>query len=59
MTAQVSLIEELEAAIRAGPNDERTAACVVDLLLANADRLSEQHIGAFELVLFSLFRDIV
>ena len=51
MTAQVSLIEELEAAIRAGPNDERTAARVVDLLLANADRLSEQQVGVFDDVL--------
>ncbi len=51
MTAQVSLIEELEAAIRAGRNDERTAARVVDLLLVNADRLTEQQVGAFDDVL--------
>ena len=48
MTAQVSLIEQLEATIRVGSNDERVAARVVDLLLANADRLSEQQIGAFD-----------
>jgi uncharacterized protein (DUF2336 family) len=51
MTAQVSLIEELEAVIRVGPNHERTAARVVDLLLVNVDRLSEQQIGAFDDVL--------
>jgi uncharacterized protein (DUF2336 family) len=51
MTAQVSVIEQLEAAIRVGPSDERTAARVVDLLLANADRLSEQQISAFDDVL--------
>jgi uncharacterized protein (DUF2336 family) len=51
MTAQVSVIEELEAAIRVGPSDERTAARVVDLLLTNADRLSEQQISAFDDVL--------
>ena len=51
MTAQVSLIEELEAAIRVGPNDERIASRVVDLLIVNADRLSEQQVGAFDDVL--------
>jgi uncharacterized protein (DUF2336 family) len=51
MTAHASLIAELEAAIQDGSNDERTAARVVDLLLANADRLNEQQIGAFDDVL--------
>jgi uncharacterized protein (DUF2336 family) len=58
MTAHVSLIDELEAAIRVGPNDERTAAHVVDLLLANADRLSEQQVGAFDDVLRRLIAAI-
>jgi uncharacterized protein (DUF2336 family) len=58
MTANVSLIDELEAAIRVGPNDERTAARVVDLLLANADRLSEQQVGAFDDVLRRLIAAI-
>jgi uncharacterized protein (DUF2336 family) len=51
MTAHVSLIDELDAATRAGPNDEGTAARVVDLFLANADRLNEQQVGAFDQVL--------
>jgi len=58
MTAQLSLIDELEGAIQAGSSDERTAACVVDLFLANADRLTEQDIAAFDDVLGRLLAGI-
>src|SRR5262245_39075882 len=51
MTARVSLIEELDEATRAGPNNEGTAARVVDLFLTNADRLNEQQVDAFDEVL--------
>jgi uncharacterized protein (DUF2336 family) len=54
MTARLSLIDELEAAIRVGPDDQRTAARVVDLLLANADRLDEQQVATFDDVLLRL-----
>jgi uncharacterized protein (DUF2336 family) len=58
MTARVSLVDGLDEATLAGPNDEGTAACVVDLFLANADRLNEQQVGAFDQVLGRLVATI-
>src|SRR5262245_41636878 len=51
MSAHVSVIAELEVAIRSGRNDERAGVRVVDVLLANAERLTEPQIGAFDDVL--------
>jgi hypothetical protein len=50
MSAQVSLIAELEDAIKSGSSEKRveTLRRVTDLFLNDADRLNEAQIGLFD-----------
>jgi uncharacterized protein (DUF2336 family) len=50
MTAQASLIPEIDAALRRGPPQRRveTLDRITDLLLADADRLSDEQVALFD-----------
>src|ERR1700688_2410327 len=60
MSAQQSLIIELEDAIRGGSSEKRveTLRRVTDLFLNDADRLNEEQIGLFDDVLCHLIKRI-
>jgi uncharacterized protein (DUF2336 family) len=60
MSAQQSLIVELEDAIKSGSSEKRveTLRRVTDLFLSDADRLSEAQIGVFDDVLCHLIKRI-
>jgi hypothetical protein len=60
MSAQQSLIAELEDAIKSGSADKRveTLRRVTDLFLTDADRLNEAQIGLFDDVLCHLIKRI-
>jgi uncharacterized protein (DUF2336 family) len=59
MTAQASLIPELEAALQRGPAKRReTLDRVTDLFLSGADRLSEQQVALFDDVIGRLIVEI-
>jgi len=53
-----SRFDELDAALQSGSSDKRhgTLRQVTDLLLTEADRLSEEQIGIFDLVLVQLIQ---
>jgi uncharacterized protein (DUF2336 family) len=60
MHSHVSLIEELEIAIKGGSNEKRTAILrqVTDFFVTSADRLNDQQVGVFDDVLGHLVREI-
>src|SRR5258707_14047660 len=60
MSAQQSLIAELEEAIKSGSSEKRveTLRRVTDLFLNDADRLNEAQIGLFDDVLCHLIKRI-
>ena len=60
MSAQQSLIAELEDAIKSGSSEKRveTLRRVTDLFLNDADRLNEAQVGLFDDVLCHLIKRI-
>jgi uncharacterized protein (DUF2336 family) len=60
MQAQVSLIQELEEAVRVGSHEKRvdTLRRVTDVFLGGADRFSDEQIGVFDDVLVRLIDTI-
>jgi len=60
MTAEQSLIVELETAMKSGSQEKRvdTLRRVTDLFVADADRLTERELGVFDSVMESLVKRI-